>query len=69
MGRIPLDGWKGATPVDCRRNGAPFTCLAGGAVSACRGVMLTFIGREGAFPLHCDNLFRGTFNACCLDFR
>ena len=65
---LPLDGSKGATPVDCRGKGTPFSCLAGGAVFGCWGVMLTFMSREGVLPLHCDNLFRGTFNASCLNF-
>lgn len=27
-----------------------------------------FVGRGGVFPFDCENLFRGTFNACCLNF-
>ena len=66
--RVLLDGCKGATPVDCRRKGAPFDCLAGDAGNGCRGVISAFISRGGVLPFNCDNLFRGTFKACCLDF-
>lgn len=65
VGRVLLDGWKGAAPLHCRRKGVPY---AWGTTFGCRGVMLTLIGREGVFPFNWDNLFRGRFGACCLNF-